>query len=390
MVNRRCEMAYYRLNKNGEELCGDHVEIVNDTPNLQVLVLADGLGSGVKANILSTLTSKMLATMLSQNLNLDEAVDTVTGTLPVDKKLNIAYSTFTTFRIVNHEYVEISRFDSPKVLMLRNGKHVPFKEYSRVINGKTVYQSRIHLQENDCFLAFSDGVIQAGPGPALNNDWLWPDVARYMEDIYDPSLGGRSLAYLLVDRCKQLYKHAAADDTTVAALSIRPKVQVNVLYGPPLDPLDDALVVSNFLQKPGKHVVCGGTSAHIVARCLEQEVVPGEYNEKSNLPPISTIKGLDLVTEGALTVHACSAYLENALTSNSQFFDWGFKTDGASQLARIFIEDATDIHFTIGRAINVEHEELDPGLHFNAKLQQVQEMMELLKKLGKKVDVEYV
>lgn len=390
MSKRRCEMAYYRLNKKGEELCGDHVEMVQEQEKLQILVLADGLGSGVKANILSTLTAKMLATMVSQNLSLDEAVDTVTGSLPIDKNLKIAYSTFTVFRVVDLEYVEISRFDSPKVLMLRNGRQVPFKEITRQMNGKTVYQSRVHLQENDCFLAFSDGVIQAGPGSELNNDWLWSDVAAYMEEIYDPALSGRTLAALLIDRCRQLYGGAMADDTTVATLSIRSKSTINVLYGPPLSPDDDAAVVAGFMARQGQHLVCGGTTAHVVARCLDTEVIPGEYDERAKLPPISTIKGIDLVTEGALTIHACRLYVENALQDNRLFFDWGFAADGASQLARLLIEEATDLHFTIGRAINVEHSQLDASLHFNAKIQELQLLCDSLRRLGKRVEIEYV
>ncbi|XWX60398.1 SpoIIE family protein phosphatase [Desulfitobacterium sp. AusDCA] len=101
-MNNLCiDIGYHSLNKYGEELCGDHIELVRQNDDSVVMVLADGLGSGVKASILSTLTSKIISTMMAQSMNLEECVLTVAETLPVCEVRKVAYSTFTLIRIID-------------------------------------------------------------------------------------------------------------------------------------------------------------------------------------------------------------------------------------------------------------------------------------------------
>ena len=107
-MNDLCaDIGYKSINHVGEELCGDHVDVVEENENSTVIVLADGLGSGVKASILSTLTSKIISTMMAAGLPIEECVSTIAATLPVCSLRGVAYSTFTIIHLLNNEIAEI-------------------------------------------------------------------------------------------------------------------------------------------------------------------------------------------------------------------------------------------------------------------------------------------
>ena len=130
-MNNLCtDIGFKSVNKKGEQLCGDHIEIVDQNENSLVLVLADGLGSGVKACILSTLTSKIISTMIANNLSVEECVSTIAATLPVCEKRGVAYSTFTIIRITNNSEAEIIQYDNPHVIMLRGGENFEYPRTS--------------------------------------------------------------------------------------------------------------------------------------------------------------------------------------------------------------------------------------------------------------------
>ena len=100
MNNLCADIGYKSINHFGEQLCGDHVDVVEQSEDSTVIVLADGLGSGVKASILSTLTSKIISTMMSEGLSLSDCVETIAQTLPICSVRGVAYSTFTIMNIV--------------------------------------------------------------------------------------------------------------------------------------------------------------------------------------------------------------------------------------------------------------------------------------------------
>lgn len=162
------DTGYVSINHVGEQLCGDRVEIIGDNEDSVTLVLADGLGSGVKANILSTLTSKIICTMMANNMPIEECVDTIVKTLPVCQVRKVAYSTFTIIRVTDNSIAEIIQFDNPNVILLRDGKSIDYPITSRVIEGKTILETKIPLQLHDVFIAMSDGAIYAGVGKSMN------------------------------------------------------------------------------------------------------------------------------------------------------------------------------------------------------------------------------
>ena len=294
----------------GEELCGDHVEIVDQGDNSSVIVLADGLGSGVKASILSTLTSKIISTMMSAGLSLDECVDTIAATLPICSTRGVAYSTFTIMHVIDSEHLELIQYDNPLVIMIRDGEifDYPTKELS--YDGKKIYSSQIKMKEGDIFIAMSDGCPHAGIGREFNFGWKREDIAAYMQCLAVVGHNAKTLATMLVDECYTLYGKKPGDDATACVLKIRKRVPMNLLFGPPANRDDADRMMSLFFAKEGKHIVCGGTTTTIAAKYLNKPIRASLNYAKSDIPPIAKVEGIDLVTEGVITLAKVLEYHE--------------------------------------------------------------------------------
>ena len=384
------DTGYVSLNKKGEQLCGDRVEIIARNDNSLTLVLADGLGSGVKANILSTLTSKILSTMIENGMPIEECVDTIVKTLPVCSVRKVAYSTFTIIHVEENTTATLIQFDNPNVILLRGGKHWDYPTTSRVIEGKTILESKFPLQLNDMMIAMSDGAIWAGVGQSMNFGWQRDNVVEFAERMYEDTLSAKMMAALIVDECNRLYAGEPGADTTVAAVRVRERKPVNLMIGPPADPADVGKMMALFFAKEGKKIVCGGTTSKLAANYLHEDVVTSlDYGTDPDIPPTATIKGVDLVTEGVITLSRVVEYA-NVFLNNSDLANlWSLQTDGASRIAQYLFEYATDISFFVGRAINPAHQNPDLPITFGIKIQLVKQLSEALEKMGKRVSVSY-
>ena len=389
MNNLCADIGYRSVNHYGEELCGDHIDVIEQGDGSTVIVLADGLGSGVKASILSTLTAKIISTMMAAGLSVEDCVSTMAATLPVCSVRGVAYSTFTIIRLVDNEYAEIIQYDNPAVILLRDGHGVEIPKTESVIGGKMIYRSRIKLQENDIFIAMSDGCIHAGVGLALNFGWDRKDIISYMETFYGVGFTAKTLSTILLDECNRLYDGKPGDDTTVCTVRIRKREPMNLLFGPPSNRDDCDKMMSLFFSKEGKHIVCGGTTSSIAARYLGKTVRTELNFVDPDIPPIAHIDGVDLVTEGVITINRVLEYAKDYLKDNEAYRDWSYKQDGASMICRLLFEEATDINFFVGRAMNPAHRNPELPINFNIKMQLVSELSECLKKMGKRIKVSY-
>lgn len=384
------DVGYKSINHYGEELCGDHIDIIkNDEIDSTIIVLADGLGSGVKASILSTLTSKIICTMISEGLPLEDCVSTIAGTLPICSVRGVAYSTFTIVNIRNNEVAEIIEYDNPQVIMLRDGVNYEYEREEMNIGGKKIYRSEVKLQIDDVFVLMSDGCPHAGIGTAFNFGWKRSDIIGYMEAVNAGGYTAKTLATMLVDECDRLYGHRPGDDTTACVIRIRKRVPMNILFGPPSNRDDCNRMMSLFFSKEGKHIVCGGTTSTIAAKYLGKPLKASLKFERSDVPPIAEIEGVDLVTEGVITINKVLTYAKDYLADNTTYEQWEFKRDGASLIARLLFEEATDINFFVGRAINPAHQNPDLPINFNIKMNLVEELSACLIKMEKRVKVIY-
>ena len=389
-MNDLCaDIGWKSINHIGEQLCGDHVEIVEQNEDSTVIVLADGLGSGVKASILSTLTSKIISTMMAAGLPIEECVSTIAATLPVCSVRGVAYSTFTIMHLINNETAEIIQYDNPQVIVLRDNVNYDYPKTEMNIDGKKIYKSVIRLQENDIFIAMSDGCPHAGIGMAYNFGWKREDIIDFMETMSVAGLTAKNLSTLLVDECDKLYGHKPGDDATACIVKIRKREPMNILFGPPSNRDDCDRMMSLFFSKQGKHIICGGTTSSIAAKYLRKPLQATLNFEKSDVPPIAKLEGVDLVTEGVITMNKVIEYAKDYLGKNELYEQWNYNRDGASLICQLLFEEATDINFYVGRAINPAHQNPDLPINFSIKMNLVEELSKSLKEMGKRIKVSY-
>ena len=389
-MNDLCaDIGYKSVNHYGEELCGDHVDVVEQNENSTVIVLADGLGSGVKASILSTLTSKIISTMMAEGLPLEECVSTIAATLPVCSVRGVAYSTFTIIHLKNNDIAEVIQYDNPQVIIIRDEENYDYPKTEMNIGGKKIFKSVIKLRENDIFVAMSDGCPHAGIGMSYNFGWKREDIISFMETLAPVGYTAKTLSTILVDECYKLYGDKPGDDATACVVRIRKREPMNILFGPPSNRDDANRMMSLFFSKEGKHIICGGTTSSIAAKYLNKPIKASLNFEKADVPPIAEIEGVDLVTEGVITVNKVLEYAKDYLGENEHYEHWSLKRDGASLISRLLFEEATDINFYVGRAINPAHQNPDLPINFSIKMNLVEELSSCLKKMGKRIKVSY-
>ena len=389
-MNNLCvDIGYKSINHVGEQLCGDHVEVVEPAEDSSIIVLADGLGSGVKASILSTLTSKIISTLMAQGLPLEECVSTIAATLPICSVRGVAYSTFTIIHIRDNEMAKLIQYDNPPVILIRNGQNYEYYRSEETIGGKTIYKSLISLRENDVFIAMSDGCPHAGIGRDYNFGWKREDIISYMEPLVDVGYTAKTLSTILVDECNRLYGGEPGDDATACVVRVRRREPVNILFGPPANPDDCGRMMALFFSKEGKHIICGGTTSTIAADYLGKPLRVSLHFEESDLPPTAELEGADLVTEGVITMSRVVEYARDALGENKLYSHWSYKRDGASLISQMLFEKATDINFYVGRAVNPAHQNPALPVNFNIKMNIVEELSACLKQMGKRIKVSY-
>lgn len=389
-MNMSLDIAWKSLNKKKEELCGDTVDIIK-TEDSDILLLSDGMGSGVKANILSTLTTKIMGTMLKNGASIEECVTTIARTLPVCQTRHVAYSTFSALQIYRDGRAVLLEYDNPGGILIRGGHHrdVPFSV--REIEGKIIREYQFNVCYGDYYVMMSDGVIHAGVGKKSGFGWPRTEVVHYVEDICASNVSSSRLMSMISNRCNMLYDGEPGDDTTVITIKVtRPKT-VNLFTGPPVNKADDVRAMQDFMSKPGRKIVCGGTSSNIVSRYLNKPIKASLDYFDPDIPPTAEIEGMDLVTEGVLTlnrtVQMLAAY--NAGKVDEDFFKRLYGRDGAAKLGKILIEECNHLNIFVGKAINETYQAAALPFDLSIRQRLVEQLVNECKKMGKTVTVKY-
>ncbi|MDY4835125.1 MAG: SpoIIE family protein phosphatase [Frisingicoccus sp.] len=388
-MNVSIDVSWKSLNKHDEELCGDKVEILK-TDDSDIIILADGMGSGVKANILATLASKILGTMFLEGEPIEEAVETLASTLPICKVRGVAYSTFSILQIFHNGDAYLVEFDNPSCVFVRNKKLMKIPENYREISGKKIREYRFKVEPNDCFVLMSDGTIYAGVGELLNLGWTWESMAEYTLKCAKETKSAARIASLLSQACDDLYQQRPGDDTTVAVARVIERRIVNIFTGPPKDKEDDRKLMMDFMASEGKKIVCGGTTSKIAAQYLGQNITNNNDGTKE-VPPTANIRGIDLVTEGVLTMSHTFKLLRRFDEGDidEEFFDALDENNGGAKLARILLEDCTEVNLFVGKANNEANYEGNTLFDISIRKNLVVQLKEILEHLGKQVKITY-
>ena len=377
------EFAYAQIPKWGEELCGDSVSY-SRTRDFTIFSWSDGLGSGVKANILATLTSRIIVSMLQKNSPLEEVIETLVETLPVCKVRKIAYSTFSVVQVASNGEAYVAEFDNPPIFWVRNNRVMHLERHRHEVGKQVVLDFNIRLQKNDWIIGVTDGVVHAGIGGLWNLGWRWEKIASFLESTVNEHMDAQSLANKIIDTTRKLYQDHIGDDATCVVAKIRLPRRLILWAGPPEDPAQDEKLVERVVHFPGKKVVSGGTTGNILSRVLKKEIRVDLSSLAHDVPPVGMLEGVDLLTEGILTLSTVLRRLRKPETTAHTVHG----QDGAGHLLRLLLE-ADEILIIGGRAINPAHQNPKLSGELSLKARVLEEISEELRKRGKMVTLEY-
>lgn len=378
------EEFYRSIPRHGEEVCGDNVEVIKKE-NKTIIVLSDGLGSGIKANILSTLTSKIASGLLDKELPLKEILSTILATLPVCEIRGIAYATLAFLIVDQNKNMHLIEIDSPSAFLFRDGEVKKLDYRSFELEGKTVREANFKFRRNDQLFLVSDGVTHAGIGGLLNFGLGWDGVAEEIKRVVNNNGSNlKKSINKLVKIFLTYYGEEAGDDFTIIGSKYRKKRKLNIWSGPPLDKKDDSLLAEKIDSLEGKKIISGGTTAQIAARELNRELEAELKYHDSDVPPISKIEGFNLVTEGLLTLNKVLSLLKKYKPGQIPADD----QDAASRFSRLLLE-SDSVYFLVGRAVNESHQSLNLPINLGIRSQIISQIAEQLQRVKKEVTIDW-
>ena len=350
-------------------------------------VLSDGLGSGVKANILACMTSTMLLKFMEEGTSIKKACETVMNSLPVCQVRKISYSTFSAIDCNENGTAKIVEEGNPQFLWIRNGE-VLEPEFE-VLTSKEFPNRHMHIyhlkmQTNDRLIFCSDGVTQAALGTknlrlGLRREGLIEIVKKELEK--EPDISSSNLAKRIVKQAilTELDRKPKDDISAVCVYYREPRNAV-VFTGPPYHQSKDKFYAQALIDFNGKKAISGGTTANLVSRELNIPIKTNINLNIGKLPAISYMEGIDLVTEGILTLTKACEYLETGEVNN----------DAAGDLVK-FMLDTDCITFMVGAKLNQAH--YDPNLPIEIEIRKnvIKKISDILEnKYFKKVIIQYM
>ena len=394
-MNDRIHIEVHCAQKNygNERICGDvFLSRRIKEEKRTIIVLSDGMGHGVKANVLATLTSTMAQNFTMEHKESEKIAEIIMNTLPVCSERKMSYATFTIIDIEDNGQVTILEYDTPPTIILRGNK--PFEpQWNCIIMqseknaGKEIRACTFYPKKEDRIIIVSDGVTQSGMG---NDDfpfgWGPVDMADYCIKLIENNLqiSARRLANKVVNMANKNDGYFSKDDTSCASVYFREPRKLLVCTGPPYEEEKDKELGNIIREFEGKKIICGATTADIAARELGAEIEDSFNFDDPELPPLSYMPGIDLVTEGILTLTKVTRLLKEYSSSSPA---------GKGPADRIvnFFRESDEIHFIIGTRINIAHQ--DPSLPVDLEIRRtvVKRMAKLLEeKFLKEVKIEYL
>lgn len=350
------EMEFSQCNYHGEDVCGDSFLMQKvEGQNRLIAVLSDGLGHGVKAGILSTMTASMALKFIASDLEIGRSAEIMMDALPVCQRRKISYATFSIFDYRESGSARIIEMDNPPFLHIRDGE-VLSADYKEVCSPchqeRKLRISYIEPRSQDRLVFMSDGITQAGLGSQQHKlGWRLSGCADFVLNKLrdDPIISARDLSQKILKAALQKEPgQQAGDDITVGVVYFRVPRRTILLTGPPFSQERDVVYANCLDSFVGRKVICGGTSAELVARELGREIKTDLGSHGCGIPPVSHMEGVDLITEGILTLTRVAQFLEQG--------DIPPENHGAARLAQM-LRDSDAISFLVGTKINEAHQD---------------------------------
>ncbi len=386
------EIDYCQRAKHGQLISGDVFlsEKVKQEGRI-VSVLSDGLGSGVKASVLATMTATMALKFTASAMDIQRSAEIIMDTLPICSARKISYSTFTVIDMATTGQTRIIEHGNPPFLLIRPGEEVriektelrPARWQDRVISFST-----IDVQREDRIIFFSDGITQAGMGEYRTPlGWGLQNVDKFVREKIDrhPHMSARELSRILVSKAEEVDGLTAKDDITCGVVYFRSPRQLLVMTGAPFNRAHDNDLAKMAERTPGRKVICGGTTANIISRLLNREIqIDMRQALDPNVPPAAKMQGFDLVTEGTLTLGAVLRLLEQESAPEEM------RSNAAVRLANLLL-DSDIVKFAVGTRINEAHQDPNIPVELDLRRNIVKRIAELLEsKHMKRVIIQYL
>jgi hypothetical protein len=387
------EVGCEQRNFGEERICGDvFLSRKVKEENRTIVVLSDGMGHGVKANVLATLTSTLALNFTMEHKAVDKIADIIMNTLPVCSERHMNYSTFTVVDIEHEGATTLLEYDNPRAIILRENR--PFDPgWERVVlrsennAGKVIHSCQFHPRKEDRILFCSDGITQSGLGSEMyplgwGRERMEAYAMKLVEDT--PHLSAVNLALKMVNMALKNDEYHSKDDASCASIYFRDPRKLLIATGPPYDEAEDRKLGQLVRDFQGRRVICGATTADILSRELQLEIEDSLTFEDPELPPVSQMEGFDLVTEGILTLTKVTRILKEYTPST-------LLGNGPADRIVKLLRQSDEIQFIIGTRINIAHQ--DPALPVELEMRRtvVNRMARLLEeKYLKEVSILYI
>lgn len=330
-------------------VCGDSVRSFRNS-EATVILLADGIGSGIKANIYANMAISRLEKLLESGFSLRHAFSSLVATMHDSRGTDMPYSVFTACRILNNGEATLLAYEMPESIFIGRHSATVLKRRNFTLEHEVISETNLFIEAGEGLIMYSDGITLAGVGGNTRMGWSSNEVCRFVNDRIVGGDKKKNIPKLVHQRAKELWGTPCGDDCTVVGVFCRPGKIVNILTGPPANKGDDKKTVEEFLSKSGIKIVCGATTAQIVARHLKKELKINIADSSLIAPPGYSIEGVDLVTEGAVTLNQ----VYNILDADPIFFEPN------SSVTRLYdaLIDADRVNITVGCSENLGHADI--------------------------------
>jgi hypothetical protein len=362
------EINCQQRNHKDERVCGDVFlsRRIREESRI-IVVLSDGIGHGIKANLLATLTSTLALNFTQEHKSIDQIAEIIMNILPVDIEKQLSFSTFTIVDVDQDGNVNILEYENPRTLFFRGGRIlepvwncIVLKDEKNI--GKEVLSATYKAAKEDRIIFCTDGVVQSGLGSdRFPMGWGEVNVSKYISETIknEHDISAVKLASTIINRANQNDDFNPKDDISCAVIYFREPRKLMICTGPPQDPLEDVNFASILQKFEGKKIICGATTGNMIAREWNTEIVDETIMLDPELPPMSHMHGVDLITEGILTLSKVSELLKKY----NQNYTLG--KGPADEIVRMIL-DSDEIHFLVGTSINIAHQ--DPTLPVELEL----------------------